>query len=162
MDRWVTASRGDGHRPAERVDARHGRGVQAGNNNVQNNYFGRQRVVDWPYRVGAVPRLAVQRQPRPADDLLAAAVAVGGTAVVCQVLAGMGGVGKTQLAAGLAERLWQAKAVDLLVWVSAGSRDGVLSVYAQTVWMRPTGSPRTWAICRWRWRRLPRMCVIWT
>ncbi|MFD0522894.1 NB-ARC domain-containing protein [Paractinoplanes durhamensis] len=92
---------------------------------------GGREGVSWPHRVGAVPRLAVRRQKRPADDLLAAAVAAGGTAVVCQVLAGMGGVGKTQLAAGLVERLWQARKLDLLVWVSVGSRDGVLSAYAQ-------------------------------
>nr|BFE76213.1 hypothetical protein GCM10020092_095140 [Actinoplanes digitatis] len=55
----------------------------------------------------------------------------GGTAVVCQVLAGMGGVGKTQLAANLAEHLWQARTVDLLVWVTAGSRDNVVNTYAQ-------------------------------
>jgi tetratricopeptide (TPR) repeat protein len=87
--------------------------------------------VAWPHRVGAVPRFAYQRQRRPADDLLAQAVVAGGTAVVCQVLAGMGGVGKTQLAANLAEHLWQDGQVDLLMWVTAGSRDSVLNTYAQ-------------------------------
>ena len=37
--------------------------------------------------------------------------------------------GKTQLAAGLAESLWQSGKVDLLVWVDATSRASVLSGY---------------------------------
>ncbi|MEU8186366.1 tetratricopeptide repeat protein [Micromonospora carbonacea] len=45
--------------------------------------------------------------------------------------AGLGGVGKTQLAAALAHRLWDTKDVDLLVWVSATSRSAVLTAYTQ-------------------------------
>jgi hypothetical protein len=94
--------------------------------------MGGRATVRWPFRVGAVPRLAHRRQRRPADDLLAATVTGGGTAVVvCQVLAGLGGVGKTQLAAALAEKLWQTRAVDLLIWVTARSRDSLLNSYAQ-------------------------------
>ncbi len=37
--------------------------------------------------------------------------------------------GKTQLAAGFAESLWQGRELDLLVWVSATSRASVLSAY---------------------------------
>ncbi|MEV7445725.1 tetratricopeptide repeat protein [Streptomyces sp. NPDC091204] len=58
-------------------------------------------------------------------------MAGGGTAVLCQVLSGTGGVGKTQLAAHHARTAWQAGAVDLLVWVTATSRDAVLSAYAE-------------------------------
>ncbi|MEU4359758.1 tetratricopeptide repeat protein [Streptomyces virginiae] len=58
-------------------------------------------------------------------------MAGGGTAVLCQVLSGTGGVGKTQLAAHHARTVWQAGAVDLLVWVTATSRDAVLSAYAE-------------------------------
>ncbi|MEU7902986.1 tetratricopeptide repeat protein [Actinoplanes sp. NPDC049118] len=88
-------------------------------------------LAELPHRVGAVPRLAHNRQRRPADDLLATTITGGGTAVVCQVLAGMGGVGKTQLVANLAEQLWQARTLDLLVWVTAGSRDNIMNTYAQ-------------------------------
>jgi hypothetical protein len=37
--------------------------------------------------------------------------------------------GKTQLAAGFAESLWQSREVDLLVWITATSRASVLSGY---------------------------------
>jgi hypothetical protein len=87
--------------------------------------------VTWPHRVGVVPLLADCRQQRPADRDLDAATGSGGAVVVCQVLSGMGGVGKTQLAAGLAHRVWERREVDLLVWVSATSRAGVVTGYAQ-------------------------------
>ncbi|MFB9179942.1 NB-ARC domain-containing protein [Dactylosporangium sucinum] len=65
-------------------------------------------------------------------DLAAALGPAGaGAVVVCQVLAGLGGVGKTQLAAGLAHRWWAQRRVDLLVWVSATSRTAVITPYAQ-------------------------------
>jgi hypothetical protein len=51
--------------------------------------------------------------------------------VLCQVLSGTGGVGRTQLAAHHARTAWQAGAVDLLVWATATSRDAVLSAYAE-------------------------------
>jgi len=87
--------------------------------------------VSWPCRVGVVPRQAECFQHREAADALDEAVAEGGTAVFCQVLAGTGGVGKTQLAARYARAAWQAGSVDLLAWVTAGSRDAVLAAYAQ-------------------------------
>ncbi|MFC7280006.1 FxSxx-COOH system tetratricopeptide repeat protein [Paractinoplanes rhizophilus] len=127
----MTSPREGGERPVGPVNAQHAEGVQAGDRNVQNNYFGRQRVVTWPCRVGAVPRLAFNRQQRPTDDMIAAAMAGGGTAVVCQVVAGMGGVGKTQVAANLAEQWWKVGAVDLLLWVTATSRENVVNTYAQ-------------------------------
>ncbi|WP_263301867.1 NB-ARC domain-containing protein, partial [Streptomyces purpurogeneiscleroticus] len=40
-------------------------------------------------------------------------------------------MGKTQLAAHHARAAWQAGEVDLLVWVNAGSRDAIVSTYAQ-------------------------------
>jgi hypothetical protein len=89
--------------------------------------------VSWPHLVGAVPPVVVGRLDRPTDTALQTAIAAGGEAVVvCQVLAGLGGVGKTQLAANVAHRWWQQQRVDLLVWVSATSRTAVLTRYAQT------------------------------
>ncbi len=89
-------------------------GAQWGDHNVQHNHFhGESRpVVDGPVRVGVVPKVAGCFQPRAAASQLEAAVDGGGAAVLCQVLAGMGGVGKTQLAAHHAEQVWAAGAVE--------------------------------------------------
>ena len=47
------------------------------------------------------------------------------------VLSGLGGVGKTQLAADYAHVLWSAGRIDVLMWVIAVSRDAVVSTYAR-------------------------------
>jgi hypothetical protein len=80
-------------------------------------------------RIGAVPRSADCFQEREVADRLEGAAEDSGTVVLTQVLAGMGGVGKTQLAAAYARRVW-AEGVGVLVWVNAATRDGVLSAYA--------------------------------
>ncbi|MFJ8965971.1 tetratricopeptide repeat protein [Lentzea sp. NPDC102401] len=54
-----------------------------------------------------------------------------GDAVHTIVLSGLGGVGKTQLAAAYAERMWEAVEVELLVWVTAESREAIVSSYAR-------------------------------
>ena len=89
------------------------------------------RAVSWPHQVGVVPRQAECFQHRSAVDGLDEAVAGGGTAVLCQVLAGLGGVGKTQLAAHYARNAWRSGTVDLLIWVTAASRRAILAAYAQ-------------------------------
>ncbi|MFE9882490.1 FxSxx-COOH system tetratricopeptide repeat protein [Streptomyces sp. NPDC005784] len=81
----------------------------------------------FPHQVGARPHQAEAFQQRTARAALDAALALNGTAV----LAGMGGVGKTQLAAEFARRRWEAGDLDLLLWVSAYSRDAIVSSYAQ-------------------------------
>ncbi|PTA47471.1 tetratricopeptide repeat protein [Micromonospora sp. RP3T] len=115
----------------DRVDASHAQGLQIGEGNTQNNtfYFRGRREVSWPHQVGVVPPLADRRQRRQADKALTAGVA-GGT-VMCQVLAGMGGVGKTQVAANFAHQLQRDRDIDLLVWVAATSRSSVVISYAQ-------------------------------
>jgi tetratricopeptide (TPR) repeat protein len=45
----------------------------------------------------------------------------------------LGGTGRTQLAAGIAATLWRRRAVDLLVWLTAGSRDAVVTGYVQAL-----------------------------
>ncbi|MFI9810225.1 tetratricopeptide repeat protein, partial [Streptomyces sp. NPDC052301] len=87
-------------------------------------------VVSWPHLVGRIPRQADYFQDRGAVGALDAAVAEAGTAVLCQVLTGSGGVGKTQLAAHHARTAWQAGRLDLLVWVTAASREAIIAAYA--------------------------------
>ena len=97
----------------------------------------RDRQVAWPVRSGAVPRLAdgfLSRLETAAD--LAAALVPGATVVLTpgRTPAGAPGEwlassGKTQVAAGLAESLWDAAKLDLLIWVEATSRASVLSGY---------------------------------
>ena len=42
-----------------------------------------------------------------------------------------GGTGKTQLAAAFARTLWSGRAVEMLAWVNATSREGIVSGFAQ-------------------------------
>ncbi|MGI5243317.1 tetratricopeptide repeat protein [Dactylosporangium sp. CA-139066] len=95
--------------------------------------IGGRAVVSLPHRVGVPPALADQRVDRPADEnLVAALTGVGdGVVVLSQVLAGLGGVGKTQVAANLAHRWWRQRQVDLLVWVAATSRTEVVTRFAR-------------------------------
>ncbi|HEY3735589.1 MAG TPA: tetratricopeptide repeat protein [Streptosporangiaceae bacterium] len=95
--------------------------------------------VTWPVRSGVFPPLAdcFSARPETAPGLKAALVP--GTTVVLashQVAARgtrswLGSCGKTQLAVYVAESLWQAGEVDLLAWVSAGSRASVLTGYLE-------------------------------
>ncbi len=75
--------------------------------------------VHWPHRAGVVPARADGFQDREV------------TLDAITVLSGLGGVGKTQLAADFAERAWAAREVDLLAWITAESRDAILTAYAQ-------------------------------
>ncbi|MET8479993.1 NB-ARC domain-containing protein, partial [Streptomyces clavifer] len=85
----------------------------------------------WPHQVGVVPRSARSFQHREEADRLRVAVDGGGTAVLSQVLTGMGGVGKTQLAADYARGAWDEGGLDVMVWVTASDRSPVVSGYAQ-------------------------------
>ncbi|MFI0719772.1 tetratricopeptide repeat protein [Streptomyces sp. NPDC021224] len=88
-------------------------------------------AVTWPHVVGVLPPRAGAFQDRAERTRLREAVRGGGTAVLCQVLSGMGGVGKTQLAADLADELLREQEVDLLVWLSASSRTAIIAGLAQ-------------------------------
>ena len=88
--------------------------------------------VRWPLQVGSIPSLADCYQPRERESgLIGEALASGETTVLTQVLSGLGGVGKTQLAAAYARTAWRDHAVDLLMWVTASSREAVQGSYAQ-------------------------------
>ncbi|WP_112267780.1 NB-ARC domain-containing protein [Lentzea terrae] len=73
------------------------------------------------------PPLAGAFEQRGACVELADAV----EAVHTVVLSGMGGIGKSQLAVWLAEQVWAAGAADLVLWLTASSRSGLVWEYAR-------------------------------
>lgn len=86
---------------------------------------------EWPSEIGVIPDLSDCRRLRQVDIELDAAVKRGAAPIVVgQVLSGMGGVGKTQLAASLAHRARRDPNIDLTVWVNATSREEILAAYA--------------------------------
>jgi hypothetical protein len=78
----------------------------------------------WPLYVGTPPRVADCYQVRAESDAFDELV---GTTV----LAGMGGVGKTQMAVRAARRA-RDDGTDVVIWSSASSRDAVMAAYAET------------------------------
>jgi hypothetical protein len=92
------------------------------------------RGIAWPHRVGIVPLRAQCLQHRSVADALLAGLAASedrGDQNTTVVMSGLGGVGKTQLAAECAEQLLATASIDLLVWQSATSRPEVESGLAQ-------------------------------
>jgi hypothetical protein len=78
---------------------------------------------------GLVPREAqCFLTRRIADDMNEVLRGEAGSAVV--ILTGLGGVGKTQIAASAARRMRDAGELDLFLWVNAQSRDAILTAYA--------------------------------
>jgi tetratricopeptide (TPR) repeat protein len=100
--------------------------------------------LSWPVRSGTVPAVADGYTDRleTAPDLAAVLRAGAAVALVPDRAAGparaagaaardwLRSSGKSQLAAALAESLWQSRRLDLLVWIEATSRASVLSGYA--------------------------------
>jgi len=89
-------------------------------------------------RSGEVPPLADCFSARPESAPgMAGALAAGRPLVLTgpearrQLYDWPGGNGKTQLAVYLAESAWQARQIEVLVWVTAASRASVLTGYAQ-------------------------------
>jgi len=89
----------------------------------------------WPVVVGQPPALASAFQPRRGlRDRVVAARGQGADVVLARqgtrVLAGGGGVGKSQLAARFARDAVEG-GTDLVVWVNAGSTDQIVTAYAR-------------------------------
>ncbi|MBY8842897.1 tetratricopeptide repeat protein [Streptomyces sp. SP2-10] len=121
---------GDGDYIDSRHSTLHGPVLGKG---IQNNFFG-QGPAALPYQVGRIPPQANCFQTRAEAERLAATLTGGGTTVVgsaAGVLTGMGGVGKTQLAAHYARSAWQSDEVDLLVWITADNATAAASGCAQ-------------------------------
>jgi hypothetical protein len=90
-----------------------------------------RRPAPWPYLVGNPPGRALGFQERAESSQLRTALEAEGTAVVGQVLSGLGGVGKTQLAADYARTAFASGRLDVLVWVTAASRQAVIDGYTR-------------------------------
>ncbi|MGW1621149.1 tetratricopeptide repeat protein [Streptomyces sp. NPDC002172] len=135
---------GSGHDPRAPVRLSHtGNAIATNGGTAISGYVGTltlqprppQEPAPWPHQVGVIPPAAQFFQHRSAADRLRATVDGGGTAVLTQMLTGMGGVGKTQLAADYARAAWNdASAVgglDVLVWITGSDRSPVVAGYAQ-------------------------------
>jgi hypothetical protein len=83
-----------------------------------------------PRHVGVVPNAADTYQQRRVDERLDQALADEGPVIVTQILSGLGGVGKTQLAAATVRQLVARGELDDVVWVSATSPDAIVSTLA--------------------------------
>src|SRR5215831_19062249 len=109
-----------------------------------------------PVLSGSVPPLAASFHPRPETGLgLADALRPGHTIVLVPGQGGdpsgsdggmsaagaVSGTGKTQLAVEFAHAMWNARAVDLLVWVPAGNRTAIVASYAQAMTELDTQQP---------------------
>ncbi|MEU4473947.1 tetratricopeptide repeat protein [Micromonospora sp. NPDC023888] len=100
-------------------------------------------AVTWPVQVGQPPALASAFQPRRAvRERIQDARDHGADVVLTQhdvrpartrtrVLAGEGGVGKSQLAAWFAHQAQEERTADLVVWVPAGSPEQIITGYAR-------------------------------
>jgi tetratricopeptide (TPR) repeat protein len=97
--------------------------------------------VTWPVHSGTMPPLAASFHPRPETGLAVAGdlnpgeitVLTQAGAADLHVLDSAGGFGTTQLAVGLAHDLRRSGAADLQVWVTASSREAVITSYAQAL-----------------------------
>jgi hypothetical protein len=90
--------------------------------------------VGLPYRAGSFPPRAAAFQDRDATGVLAQVLESGDAAVLASdsvVVSGLGGVGKTQVALDYAERVWDSGAAELVVWVTASSREAIASSFAR-------------------------------
>ncbi|UOX89255.1 FxSxx-COOH system tetratricopeptide repeat protein [Amycolatopsis sp. FBCC-B4732] len=95
-------------------------------------------IVTLPHRAGVLPVRAASYQRRTGPSLVISAMGLGETTPLSSnvsgkidVLSGLGGVGKTQVALDYTQQLWTAGEVDLWVWVTAGSREAIVSSFAR-------------------------------
>jgi hypothetical protein len=160
---------GDGLRAvAENTGAATASGGGRANTGVWIDQLVRQeaprRPASWPHLVGNPPGRALGFQERAESSQLRTVLETEGTAVVGQVLSGLGEVGKTQLAADYARTAFASGRLDVLVWVTAASRQAVIDGYTRAAvellgaepdegsaqrflaWLQPSAAR---AACRW-------------
>ena len=95
---------------------------------------------------GTVPPLADAYYPREQTGPdLASSLRAGETVVLVHgapselTTAGRGGTGKTQLAVEFAHAMWNTRAVEVLVWVTAASAESVIAGFAEAANMIDAG-----------------------
>ena len=117
-----------------------GKVVQAGVIHGDVNFHAPARSgVAMPFRAGTVPQRAAAFQGRPETARMLdralergdAAGLSGRRGAFAAVVSGLGGAGKTQVALDYAERWWASGDAGLWVWVTAASRQAVVSSYAR-------------------------------
>ncbi|AFR28658.1 tetratricopeptide repeat protein [Arthrobacter sp. Rue61a] len=88
-----------------------------------------RRTLVWPVVVGAVPTRASAYQPREAviEQISMASGAIVLQQLSGQVLAGAGGVGKTQIAVGI----FTSSSADIRLWINAESREAIVAGFAE-------------------------------
>ena len=119
--------------PRADVNAREASGVQVGSGNIQYVFVGGDVLPrGWPRLIGAMPPEADRFHERDLPGELADRLSSGGLAgaAVVVVLSGLGGVGKTQLAAHVARRGFESGDLDLVVWIPGSSRDAIVAGFA--------------------------------
>src|SRR5258707_11715096 len=119
------------------------------------------------FRVGEVPPVAEGSTDRPdtacgiMDALVPGATLalVPGSAFAEGPSNWLGACGKTQIAIILAESLWRSGAIDALIWISATTRESVLSAYveasAAAFGIAPTGTAESVAAPLISWLATP-------
>ncbi len=95
-------------------------------------------MVEWPILSGQIPPVAGSYVARQETGLSLAGLATETTLLVppkdtARSLDGLGGTGKTSLAAALAHECHDIRAAHLVLWVTATGRDAVMTSYAQAL-----------------------------
>jgi len=95
-------------------------------------------LVEWPILSGQIPPVVASYVARQETGLSLASLTTQTTLLVpakdtARSLDGLGGTGKTSLAAALATECHDTQAAHLVVWVPATGRDAVLTGYAQAL-----------------------------
>ena len=95
-------------------------------------------MVEWPILSGQIPPVAASYVARQETGLSLASLTTQTTLLVpakdtARSLDGLGGTGKTSLAAALATECHDTRTAHLVLWVTATGRDAVLTGYAQAL-----------------------------
>ncbi|MGW5215817.1 dsDNA nuclease domain-containing protein [Streptomyces sp. NPDC004051] len=96
---------------------------------------GGARSAGLPLQVGLIPVLADDFQGRAVQGLLRSGATADGQQVYSHVLAGMGGTGKSQVAAHHADWLLRQGKTDLVVWANAASVEGIRGTFGRAAAM---------------------------